>query len=86
MVATIPLRDLRNRTSEVLRRAEAGEEITITVAGRPVARPGPIPHRQTWLSRDRFHAVFGQTHLDYDRFMADVRPVDRERIGDDDRW
>lgn len=38
----IPLRELRNEVSAVLRRAEAGEEMTVTVSGRPVARLGPL--------------------------------------------
>ena len=48
-MATNPQKELRNRVSEVLRRAEAGEELTITVAGRPVARLGPI-ERSRWVS------------------------------------
>ena len=36
-MATIPQKELRNNVGDVLRRAEAGEELTITVAGRPVA-------------------------------------------------
>ncbi len=40
-MTTIPQRELRNNVSEVLRRAEAGERFTITVAGRPVAELGP---------------------------------------------
>ena len=39
----IPQKELRNNVGEVLRRAEAGEELTITVSGRPVARLVPIP-------------------------------------------
>lgn len=42
-MATVPARDLRNDTSGVLRRAQAGEEVVITVRGRPVARLGPLP-------------------------------------------
>ncbi len=38
MATTIPLKELRNNVSDVLRRAEAGEQFTITVSGRPVAR------------------------------------------------
>ncbi len=41
-MATIPQRELRNHVSEVLRRAEAGERLTITVDGRPVAELGPL--------------------------------------------
>ena len=47
-MATIPQKELRNQVGEVLRRAEAGEEITITVSGRPVAQLGPARTRQ-WV-------------------------------------
>lgn len=42
VVPTIPQKDLRNKVGEILRRAEAGEEFTITVAGRPAAKLGPL--------------------------------------------
>lgn len=45
---TIPQKDLRNNVGDVLRRAEAGEEFTITVAGRPVAELGPV-RRRRWV-------------------------------------
>ena len=45
---TIPQKELRNNVGEVLRRAQAGEEFTVTVAGRPVARLGPATGRQ-WV-------------------------------------
>lgn len=48
-MATIPQKELRNNVGEVLRRAEAGEEITVTVSGRPVAHLGPARTRQ-WVS------------------------------------
>lgn len=38
----IPQRELRNNVSEVLRRAEAGERLVVTVDGRPVAELGPV--------------------------------------------
>jgi prevent-host-death family protein len=47
-VDTIPQKELRNNVGEVLRRAEAGEEFTVTVAGRPVAHLGPARPRQ-WV-------------------------------------
>ena len=49
VVPVIPHHELRCHLAEVLRRAEAGEEFTITVAGRPVARLGPARDRQ-WVS------------------------------------
>lgn len=45
----IPQKELRNKVGEVLRRAEAGEEFTVTVSGRPVARVGPAQLRR-WVS------------------------------------
>jgi prevent-host-death family protein len=47
-MATIPQKELRNHVSEILRRAEGGEELTITIAGRPVAQLGPI-RRKHWV-------------------------------------
>ncbi len=47
-MAVIPHKELRNNVAEVLRRAEAGEEITVTVSGRPVAQLGPAKTRR-WV-------------------------------------
>lgn len=41
------LRELRQNASDLVRRVEQGEEITITVAGRPGARLVPAAAR-TW--------------------------------------
>jgi len=51
-MASIPQKELRNHVGEVLRRAEGGEELTITVAGRPVAELGPI-RRAHWIPSSR---------------------------------
>jgi len=45
----IPARDLRNRTAEVLRRVEAGEEIEVLRDNRPVAKIIPITRRPQWI-------------------------------------
>jgi prevent-host-death family protein len=48
-------RDLRNDTAAVLRRVQAGEDITITVNGRPVAVLTAVrPQRRRWLTRTEF--------------------------------
>lgn len=44
---TVGLRELRQHASDLVKRAEAGEEIAITVAGRPGARLVPAKPR-TW--------------------------------------
>jgi prevent-host-death family protein len=41
MESHVGLRELRQDASELVRRAQAGEEITITVSGRSSARLGP---------------------------------------------
>jgi prevent-host-death family protein len=46
----IAQKTLRNQIGEILRRAEAGEEFTITVSGRPVAKLGPPEDRRQWVS------------------------------------
>lgn len=42
MSVEVASRDLRNHTAELLRRVEAGEEIVITVRGRPMAKLTPL--------------------------------------------
>jgi prevent-host-death family protein len=51
--AQIPVRELRNHVSEVLRRVEGGEILEVTVNDRPVAllvprggRPSTLPTRE----------------------------------------
>jgi prevent-host-death family protein len=47
-------RDLRNNTRQVLDRVQAGESVTITVDGRPVAELRPAGRRPRWMRRDEF--------------------------------
>ena len=62
---TISERELRNRTSGVLREVEAGERIRITVDGRPVAELVPIDGIcQTFVPRDRIIEILTQAPLD----------------------
>jgi prevent-host-death family protein len=42
MARSIPHRELRNNSSEILRAVEAGESFTVTNHGRPVAKLVPI--------------------------------------------
>jgi len=48
MSALIAQKELRNDVSAVLRRVEAGETMTVTVAGRPVAELRPV-RRRAWV-------------------------------------
>jgi prevent-host-death family protein len=60
-MAEVASRELRNDTRGLLRRVEAGEDVVITVDGRPVAVLRPIGHRRRWLSRSEFvHRISGR--------------------------
>jgi prevent-host-death family protein len=52
----VSVRDLRNHTSEVLRRVEAGAPVTVTVDRRPVARLVPLPARRQAMPTADFFA------------------------------
>lgn len=47
-VKTIPVRELRNNVSAVLRDVESGERFTVTANGREVARLVPLDERPTF--------------------------------------
>lgn len=51
-MAEVASRELRNDTAGVLRRVASGEDVTITVKGKPAARlTAAAPNRRRWLSR-----------------------------------
>lgn len=61
----IAARELRNRTAAVLRRVEAGEQVTITSRGRPVAELAPIrAARRRPISRAELTRRLGHTQAD----------------------
>lgn len=57
-MATIPQKELRNNVGDVLRRVEAGEELTVTVSGRPVARVVPVANRRRWVGGAELRRVW----------------------------
>jgi len=63
-MAEVASRELRNDTRSLLRRVEAGEEVVITVDGRPVAVLRPIGHRRQWLSSREFVHRFSGRQAD----------------------
>ena len=52
VATSISVRDLRNTVSEVLRRVEAGERLTVTVDRRPVAEIVPLRRRRAVSAAD----------------------------------
>ena len=53
-MSDVAARELRNDTRGVLERVEAGEVVTITVRGRPVAVLQPLTSRARWIRRADF--------------------------------
>lgn len=47
----IPVRELRNNTAQVLRRVQAGDDLTITVNGVPVASLVPVSGKREFTTR-----------------------------------
>ncbi len=67
MTTQVGLRELRQDASELVRRAEAGEEIDITVAGRLAARLVPARPRR-WHDWADIEALFnGPADPDWER-------------------
>jgi len=64
-MTTIATRDLRNHTSEVLRRVADGDRVTITQHGMPVAEIGPAPStRSHALRRAELLRILGSVQAD----------------------
>lgn len=72
-MTAIPQRELRNRVSDVLRRAERGEHFLITVDGRPVAELGPHRPRR-WVGRDRLRSLMAEAAVP--TLLDDLRKVE----------
>ena len=53
----VRLQELRQNASEVVRRAAAGERLTIIVAGRPAAVLGPV-RRNAWRQWEEIVEIF----------------------------
>lgn len=67
------LREVRQNASELVRRAQAGEHLTITVSGRPAASLGPV-EIASWVSWEAVADVFtgpGDSEWQADRDRLD---------------
>jgi prevent-host-death family protein len=73
-MAEVTIRELRNHGGEVIDRVQAGEHLTVTRSGKPVAELRPITRRgldaRTLLDRWRY-----VPHVDPATFRRDVDAV-----------
>lgn len=58
------MRDLRNRTSQVIDAVRAGERVTLTVHGEPVADIVPHRRRARWLSGEQLRTELVERSAD----------------------
>lgn len=71
---TAGLRELRQQASDLVRRAEAGERITVTVSGRAAAELGPARPDRTWQTMADLTVLFddsGDEAWESDRDLVD---------------
>lgn len=65
MALEVASRELRNNTAELLRRVDAGEQVVITVRGRPVASLVAFERsRRRWLPRGELVRRLAATQAD----------------------
>ena len=50
-MSSVPVRDLRNHSAEVLARVLRGESLTVTRDGEPVAAIIPLPRREVGIAQ-----------------------------------
>ena len=60
------VRDLRNRTGEVIDAVKAGERVTLTVHGEPVADIVPHSRRARWLAGPSLRDQLGGRAADHE--------------------
>ncbi len=74
LMTTVGLRELRQNASELVRQAQAGETVTVTVAGRPAAQLSPVATPRRWrLLSDVRHQLRGTPDAEWqaDRNLVD---------------
>jgi prevent-host-death family protein len=75
MSREVSVRELRNRTADVVNAVEAGEVVSLTVNRRPVA--DIVPHsgaRSPWVPSSELRQIVEEAGAD-DRLLADLADV-----------
>lgn len=77
----IGVRDLRNRTGHVIAAVQAGERVTLTVHGEPVADIVPHGRRTRWLSGEHLREQLRDRAADSD-LSRDLDELAGQTLGD----
>jgi prevent-host-death family protein len=85
MGRVVTQRELRNDSAAILREVQAGQVVTITRNGVPVAELRPLPPRRFVPRAAIAEAAAGAPRIDAGRFRADIdaaveQTVDRDRV------
>jgi len=81
MTRKLSQRELRNKSGEVMRALDEGEDFLVTRNGVPVGELRPLSRRKRkFIPREELVALFeGAPHIDYEQFRADIdRFVDQD--------
>lgn len=72
MTRELTQRELRNRSGEIMRALDHGEEFVITRNGTPVGELHPL-RRRRFMRKETLLTLFtAAPHIDYERFRADI--------------
>lgn len=82
-MSEIAFRELRISTRSVLERVERGEQVTITIDGRPVAELRPVTRRSRWIPRADFIAKVTARQADAG-LSSDLAELAGEMADEDD--
>ena len=78
MATEVPQRELRNKTAELLRRVERGEQLRITVHGHPVADLVPVNRAERFVLFEELTRDLSGLLPPDDRLERDLRELDEE--------
>ena len=77
----VGVRELRNRTTQVIEAVQGGERVTLTVRGEPVADIVPHGQRYRWLRGDLLRSQLAELAAD-SQLTADLQRLAGQRLSE----
>lgn len=84
-IKEIPQRELRNNVAQVLREVEAGQELRVTVRGRPIADLIPVRELPKPTAREQVLELLESSRPDPD-FATDIATALDEELDAVTKW